>query len=92
MTATVRPRRKLPRRLTPYVLAFYMAMFMGLLMSCVLVAINTGMGQGYALRVLTSYLVAMPVAFCSVILIRPLVLRLVAMTVDVPAPPKPKDM
>lgn len=83
-TVSIRQRRKLPARLTPWVFAFYMSLFMALLMSCVRVAINIGFAGGYWQRVFYSYLVAMPVAFCCVMVVRPLVARLVAMTVDLP--------
>ena len=44
--------------------------------------INTGLGAGYLQRVLRSYMFAMPVAFCCVMLVRPLVGRMVAATVE----------
>ena len=74
-------RRKLPRRFGPAVFAFYMSAIMALLMSAVIVAANAGVGPGFAQRVLSAYQLAMPVAFCCVMLVRPLVMRLVALTV-----------
>ncbi len=79
--ATARPRRKLHHRLTPVVFAFYMAAIMALLMCCVIVAANSGVDATYPLRVLRAYAVAMPAAFCCVLLVRPLVMRMVAATV-----------
>lgn len=76
-----RPRRKLHPRYTPIVFAFYMAGIMAFLMCCTIVAANSGLGAGYLQRVLQAYALAMPVAFCCVILVRPVVARLVAMTV-----------
>ncbi|MEG2050085.1 MAG: DUF2798 domain-containing protein [Comamonas sp.] len=72
---------KLHKRYTPYVFAFYMAGIMAFLMSCTIVAANSGLGSGFLQRVLSAYALAMPVAFCCVVLVRPLVLRLVAITV-----------
>lgn len=71
----------IPAKYTPYVVAFYMASFMAFLMSMVLVAINTGVGDGYVKRVLFNYSIAMPIAFVCVIMVRPLVNKLVAWTV-----------
>ncbi|MBP7647683.1 MAG: DUF2798 domain-containing protein, partial [Comamonas sp.] len=39
---------------------------------------------GYIAQVFKAYVVAMPVAFFCVLIVRPVVMRLVAMTVDVP--------
>ena len=72
---------KLHRRYTPFVFAFYMAGIMAFLMCCTIVAANSGLSAGYLQRVLSAYALAMPVAFCCVMLVRPLVLKLVALTV-----------
>lgn len=72
--------RKLPKRLTPYVFAFYMSAIMALLMCSVIVG-SRGFGNHYLADVLQAYLLAMPVAFVCVILVRPIVMRLVAATV-----------
>jgi hypothetical protein len=77
-----RRSRKLPKRYAPVAFAFFMAGIMALLMCCVIVAADTGFGPGYLRRVLGSYALAMPVAFCCVMGVRPLVLRLVAATVQ----------
>ncbi len=82
-----RPRRaarKLPARFTPFAFAFYMALIMALLMCCAIVAAHSGFGGDYWLRVGHAYAVAMPLAFFCVILVRPLVSRLVAITVHGP--------
>ncbi|MDA8457005.1 DUF2798 domain-containing protein [Acidovorax sp. GBBC 3334] len=76
-----RARRRLPRRLAPVVFAFYMAAIMATLMCCVIVGAASGFGPGYLQRVWAAYLIAMPAAFCSVMLVRPVVARLVAATV-----------
>ena len=53
-------------------------------MSLAFTAMNTGLEDGYLLRVLRSYAAAWPVAFVSVLAARPLVLKLVALTVAAP--------
>ncbi|SHH63261.1 DUF2798 domain-containing protein [Pollutimonas bauzanensis] len=80
---TASARRKLHRRYTPFVFAFYMALIMGLLMSATIVAVHSGFDSGYWLNVLRAYLLATPVAFCCVIVVRPFVMRLVALTVNI---------
>lgn len=75
----------IPASLAQFAFAFYMAGIMAFLMSCCLVALNTGFEQGYFGRVLRSYLVAFPVAFLCVIFVRPLVVKLVALTVKAPS-------
>lgn len=82
MNASVlRPRWKLPARSTPFVFAFFMAGIMAMLMCMVITAANAGIQADYPARVLQAYLLAMPVAFCCVLLVRPVVMRLVALTV-----------
>lgn len=78
------PRRgawRLPSRLAPVAFSFYMAGIVAFLMSLALTAINTGLGDGYLMRVLRAYALALPVGFLGVTAARPLVLRLVAWTV-----------
>ena len=82
--APIRPRWKLPARTTPFVFAFFMAGIMAMLMCLVITAAQAGIGEGYLPRVLQAYLLAMPVAFCCVLAVRPLVVRLVALTVHPP--------
>ncbi|MDH0048440.1 DUF2798 domain-containing protein [Comamonas terrigena] len=81
-TPTARARRKLPRPYAPVVFAFYMSAIMALLMCAAIVGINSGLSDGYVQRVLGAYVFAMPIAFGCVLLVRPLVVRLVAATVD----------
>ena len=69
------------KRYTPLIFAFYMAAIMALLMCCVIVAAKDGLSGDYLRHVFDTYLLAMPAAFFCVILVRPLVMRLVAMTV-----------
>ncbi|MEW9682058.1 DUF2798 domain-containing protein [Pseudomonas sp. TE50-2] len=80
--ATPRRRRKLHRSTTPYVFAFYMSAIMALIMCFVITAANAGINTHYLINVLKSYQLAMPVAFFCVLIVRPVVLRLVALTVN----------
>ncbi|MBC3484438.1 DUF2798 domain-containing protein [Pseudomonas sp. SWRI50] len=76
-----RSRRKLRPSATPYVFAFYMSSIMALLMCFVITAANAGVNPQYVSNVLKAYQLAMPVAFLCVLIVRPVVLRLVAITV-----------
>ncbi|MBN6150883.1 DUF2798 domain-containing protein [Xanthomonas sp. AmX2] len=78
------PRWKLGVRATPFVFAFYMATIMAMLMCLVITAANAGWSDGYLQRVLGAYRLAMPTAFCCILVVRPLVVRLVAATVHPP--------
>jgi hypothetical protein len=77
--------RKLPTRYTPVVFSFYMAAIMALVMCFVLVGVGSGLGPGYLSRVLHAYALAMPIAFAAVMTVRPLVMKLVALTVQAPS-------
>lgn len=72
---------KLPKRFTPVVFAFYMSTIMALLMCIVIVAINTGISGNYLERVLKAYVLAMPIAFLVLQVVRPVVLKLLEATV-----------
>ncbi|ATJ81941.1 DUF2798 domain-containing protein [Halomonas beimenensis] len=76
-----RRRRGLPPRWAPVVFAFYMSALMTLLMCLVITAVTGGWGPHYLETVAKAYVRAMPVAFLGVLLIRPLVTRLVRLTV-----------
>ncbi|AVD84406.1 DUF2798 domain-containing protein [Pseudomonas sp. SWI6] len=76
-----RSRRKLHPRATPYAFAFYMSSIMALLMCFVITAATTGFNPQYLDNVLKAYQLAMPVAFVCVLMVRPVVMRLVALTV-----------
>lgn len=78
--------RKVPARFTPVVFAFFMSVIVAFLMSAAMTAMNTGLQDGFLLRVLRNYAVAWPVAFASVLATRRLVLKLVALTVEGPKP------
>jgi len=77
-------RWKLGARATPFVFAFFMASIMAMLMCLVITAANAGVGADYPARVLGAYQLAMPTAFCCVLMVRPVVMRLVAWTVHPP--------
>ncbi|WP_255503934.1 DUF2798 domain-containing protein [Moraxella sp. VT-16-12] len=72
----------IPAKFTPVVFAFYMSALMAFLMSGVLVAVNTGFGGNYVMRVLGAYLIAFPIAFVCVAILRPVVLKLVDLTIQ----------
>ena len=75
------PRRKLSSRATPYVFALYMATIMAFLMSLVITAANSGIDNDYLSNALHAYKLAMPVAFLCILVVRPIVIKLVSMTV-----------
>lgn len=72
---------KLAPRYTPVVFAFFMSAIMALLMCAVIVAANGGVDADFPARVLRAYRLAMPAAFVCVLMVRPLVLKVVALTV-----------
>ncbi|MES2482201.1 MAG: DUF2798 domain-containing protein [Pseudomonadota bacterium] len=72
---------KLPARFAPVAFAFFMSVLVAFVMSLAITAMNIGLADGFLLRVLRSYAAAWPVAFVSVLAARPLVLKLVALTV-----------
>ncbi|UQS16673.1 DUF2798 domain-containing protein [Pseudomonas sp. HS6] len=73
--------RKLSARATPYVFALYMATIMAFLMSLVITAANSGIESEYLSNALHAYKLAMPVAFLCILVVRPIVVKLVALTV-----------
>ncbi|HJE69030.1 DUF2798 domain-containing protein [Pseudomonas oryzihabitans] len=75
-------RRRLPKGVTPYVFALYMSTIMALLMCLVITLAEFGFDAHYFRNVMNAYQVAMPAAFVCVLLVRPLVARLVALTVQ----------
>ncbi|WP_145193341.1 DUF2798 domain-containing protein [Pseudomonas sp. URMO17WK12:I11] len=79
--STTRNRRKLRAGATPCVFAFYMSSIMALLMCFVITAATAGVNPDYLGNVLKAYQLAMPVAFFCVLMVRPVVMKLVAITV-----------
>ena len=74
--------KKLPKKYAGVLFSFYASAIMVLIVSGVLVALNTGLNAGYTLRLAKAYLITWPVAFASLLAVRPLVVRLVAASVD----------
>jgi len=83
-SVATRARWKLASPATPFVFAFFMAAIMAMLMCLVITAANAGINADYPSRVLAAYQLAMPTAFCCVLVVRPLVVRLVSLTVHPP--------
>ena len=73
--------KKLPEKYAGVLFSFYASTVMVLIVSAVLVALNTGIDAGYPLRLLRSYLITWPVAFASLLGMRPLVVKWVAASV-----------
>ena len=65
--------KKLPKKYAGLRFTFYT--------SAMLVALNTGLDAGYPARLAKSYLITWPVAFASLLAVRPLVVKLVAASV-----------
>ena len=74
--------KKLPKKYAGVLFSFYASAIMVLIVSGVLVALNTGVDAGYALRLAKAYLITWPVAFASLLAVRPLVVRLVAASIE----------
>ena len=75
------PRGFIPKKYTNTVFSCYMAAIMALLMSLLLVAVNTGLDSQYPLRVLKAYAITMPTAFICVLSVRSLVSKLTNLTI-----------
>lgn len=73
---------RLPKHATPYVFALYMATIMAFLMCLVITLAEFGVDEHYLENVMNAYRVAMPSAFVCVLVVRPIVARLVAWTVQ----------
>ncbi|WP_455813585.1 DUF2798 domain-containing protein [Pseudomonas graminis] len=74
-------RNRLPKRTSPYIFALYMATIMAFLMSLVITLAEFGMGPDYMTNVMNAYKVALPAAFVCILVVRPIVIRLVGLTV-----------
>lgn len=79
--AKSKPRIRLPKHTSPYIFALYMATIMAFLMSLVITLAEFGAGPDYMKNVMNAYQVAMPAAFICILIVRPLVSRLVGLTV-----------
>ncbi|WP_298049123.1 DUF2798 domain-containing protein [uncultured Cardiobacterium sp.] len=73
--------KKLPKKYAGVLFSLYASAVMVLIVSGVLVALNTGIDAGYPLRLLKAYLITWPIAFASLLLVRPLVVKWVAASV-----------
>ena len=73
--------KKLPKKYAGVLFSLYASAVMVLIVSGVLVALNTGIDAGYPPRLLKAYLITWPVAFASLLLVRPLVVKWVAASV-----------
>ncbi|WP_148569091.1 DUF2798 domain-containing protein [Leclercia adecarboxylata] len=81
-TAKKNLRTRLPVRSAPYIFALYMATIMAFLMSLVITIAEFGIGPHYMANVMNAYQVAMPAAFFCILVVRPVVIRLVGLTVQ----------
>jgi len=81
-TAKKNLRTRLPVCSAPYIFALYMATIMAFLMSLVITFAEFGMGPHYMANVMNAYQVAMPAAFFCILVVRPVVIRLVGLTVQ----------
>ena len=73
--------KKLPKKYAGVLFSLYASAVMVLIVSGVLIALNTGIDAGYPLRLLKAYLITWPVAFASLLLVRPLAVKWVAASV-----------
>lgn len=73
--------KKLHPKRAGILFSFYTSLIMVLIMSSVLTALNTGIDAAYPQRLLKAYVITWPIAFASLLLVRPLVARLVAWSV-----------
>ena len=73
--------KKLPKKYAGVLFSLYASAVMVLIVSGVLVALNTSIDAGYPLRLLKAYLITWPVAFASLLLVRPLVVKWVAASI-----------
>ena len=74
--------RKIPKKYASLVFTFYATMMMAFILSAVLVALNTGIDSGWFARTLRAYVIAWPIAFFSLLCVRPLVVKLVDWTLE----------
>lgn len=72
--------KKIPSKYSNLLFTFYSTTLMALIMSATLVAVNTGIDSGWPMRTLRAYVLGWPVAFTSILMIRPLAGKLVAWT------------
>ena len=73
--------KKLPKKYAGMLFSFYASAIMVLIVSMVLVALHAGFNHEWFGRVLRSYIITWPIAFASLLAVRPLVVKLVACSV-----------
>lgn len=73
--------KKLPKQYAGLLFSLYTAAMMVLIVSGMLVALNTGLDAGYPLRFAKAYMLTWPIAFVSLLAVRPLVVKLVAASI-----------
>lgn len=74
--------KKLPGKYAGVLFSFYASGIMVLLVSSLLVSINTGLDSGWPMRLLRAYVITWPIAFLTLLVVRPLVMKLVAMSTE----------
>lgn len=74
--------KKLPKKYASLAFTFYATAMMAFIMSAFLVAFNTGIDSGWPMRTLQAYVLAWPMAFISLLTVRPLVVKLVAWSTE----------
>ena len=74
--------KKIPKKYTPILFSLYALGIMVAIMSSVLVGLNAGFNDEWFGRVVRSYFVTWPIAFVSLMVVRPIVMRLVAWTTE----------
>jgi hypothetical protein len=74
--------KKLAKKHTPLMFAFFMSALMSIFMSGFITMVNTGLSGDYLLRWGKAWLLAMPCAFVVAYFARPVVLKLVDATVQ----------
>jgi hypothetical protein len=74
--------KKLAKTRTPIMFALYMSFLMSVFMSGFITMVNTGLSGDYVARWAHAWVLAMPCAFVVAYFARPVVLKLVAATVE----------
>ena len=75
-------RKRLSKKWLPLIFAFLMASMMAAIMSGVLVWINTGWDTQFVTRWIRAYLIAAPVAFFAMLIVRPLAVFLCGLIIE----------
>jgi hypothetical protein len=76
--------KKLPAKFLPIAMAFWMSLLFSFLMSGLITIVNTGLAGDFVVRWMHAWSIAFPCAFLVSLLIRPVVSKLVAYTVQAP--------